>query len=149
MKLRNKKTGEIKDTKELIISEWFKKDWKYLYKQLNWLLNEWEEYKDPKEYWYISTRNYEITRVIIDEGTDFDRVQKDKEIGNYFETYEEAEKTLEKLKAFKRLKDNGFKFQFWTSSSAGEDISFFIDWINVDSKSEIDEDLDLLFGDEQ
>lgn len=35
---------------------------------------------------------------------------KMKEIGNYFETKEEAEKAVEKLKAWKRLKDAGFYF---------------------------------------
>lgn len=33
-----------------------------------------------------------------------------KEIGNYFETYEEADKAVEKLKAVKRLKAKGFRF---------------------------------------
>ena len=65
-----------------------------------------------------------------------------------YSTEEEAEKVVEKLKAWKRLKDNGFKFQFWCSSYSGDTISFFIDWINADSKKEIEDDLELLFGGE-
>ena len=76
-------------------------------------------------------------------------VEKRKEIGNDFSGIEEAEKAVEKLKAWKRLKDNGFKFQFWTSSYSGDNISFFIDWITADSKKEIEQDLDLLFGGEE
>lgn len=37
-------------------------------------------------------------------------VEEYKEIGNYFETKEEAEKAVEQLKAWKRLKDKGFEF---------------------------------------
>ena len=35
------------------------------------------------------------------------------EIGNCFESREEAEKAVEKLKAWKRLKDSGLKFKDW------------------------------------
>ena len=37
-----------------------------------------------------------------------------KQIGNYFETKEEAELAVEELKAWKRLKDKGFRFNRWT-----------------------------------
>lgn len=88
-----------------------KKTESFDFNSLKDLTEHWEDYEEPKEYWYIcTTRNYEITRVIIDDGTDFDRLQKDKEIGNYFVTLEEAEQAVEKLKAWKRLKDLGFRF---------------------------------------
>lgn len=38
-------------------------------------------------------------------------------IGNCFQTEEEAEKAVEKLKAWKRLKDSGFKFKDWNKSN--------------------------------
>ena len=57
--------------------------------------------------------------MIIDDGTDFDRVQKDKEIGNYFETVEEAEQAVEKLKAWKRLRDKEFRFIGWSIPADG------------------------------
>lgn len=119
MKLRNKKTGEIVEPcgitcvngRTFVRFDDGKGIFKFEARSLAQLNENYEDCQDPKEYWYIcSTRNYEITRVIIDEGTDFDRVQKDKEIGNYFETIEEAEKAVEKLKAFKRLQDLGFTF---------------------------------------
>lgn len=39
------------------------------------------------------------------------------EIGNCFQTEEEAEKVVEKLKAWKRLKDSGLKFKDWNKSN--------------------------------
>ena len=64
-----------------------------------------------------------------------------KSIGKYFETKEEAEKSVEKLKAWKRLKDNGFKFiKYDTEHCAMATIYFRYD----DSVNKVD--LDLLFG---
>ena len=39
------------------------------------------------------------------------------EIGNCFQTKEEAEKAVEKLKAWKRLKDSDLKFKDWNKSN--------------------------------
>ena len=39
------------------------------------------------------------------------------EIGNCFESREEAEKAVEKLKAWKRLEDSGLKFKDWNKSN--------------------------------
>lgn len=39
------------------------------------------------------------------------------EIGNCFQTKEEAERAVEKLKAWKRLKDSGLKFKDWNKSN--------------------------------
>ena len=68
----------------------------------------WEDYEGPapKEYWYIDW-NGEVCRSDIHDG----RTERMKLIGNYFETKEEAEKVVEKLKAFKRLKDKGISFK--------------------------------------
>lgn len=105
-----------------------------------------EDYQEPKVYYYISDfgaiRECEIGKFPEDE-------EDRKAIGNYFETKEEAEKAVEKLKAWKWLKDEGFKFQFWTSSYSGDNIAFFINWINADSKKKIEDNLDLLFGGEE
>ena len=103
-----------------------------------------EEMKD-NGYWYLEDDGV-LSHV---EQPDDIKTANRKEIGNYFETEKEAMKAVKKLKAWKRLKNNGFKFQFWSSSYSGDNISFFIDWINVDSKKEIEEDLELLFGDEK
>ena len=64
--------------------------------------------KKPKEYWYI-----DINGEIMSDNVEDDTVKVMREIGNYFETKEEAEKAVEKLKAWKRLKDNGFEFKRW------------------------------------
>lgn len=112
MKLRNKKTGEIGyfcfanwDDPVLIIMD---KNGVQLakYTSLAELNEGWEDYEDPKEYWCIDWTEPGIYRTVYeDERDDFN-----KEIGNYFETREEAEKAVEKLKAWKRLKDKGFRF---------------------------------------
>ena len=65
-------------------------------------------------YWYIDTYNGQIDFINKSKG-DYD----DREIGNYFETKEEAEKAVEKLKAWKRLKDKGFKIKLVSSKQYG------------------------------
>lgn len=74
--------------------------------------------------------------------------RKNKEIGNYFETKEEAEKAVEKLKAWKRLKDKGFKF----CGIDGDCIRFSIDISKVNStkeKEELNKYGESLFGGEE
>ena len=95
MRLRNKKTGEIKELP----------DGFFCGDNLKKICEEWEDYEEPKEYWY-----YDTTKNGIDKITHLEDKEKDQEIGNYFETKEEAEKAVEKLKAWKRLEDKGFKF---------------------------------------
>ena len=139
MKLRNKKTGEVIDSlqrSELILD----------YGSLAELNAEWEDYEEPKEYWYISwcgnVANDKYTGIVTDE--------KCKEIGNYFETEEEAEKAVEKLKAWKRLKDKGFKFTGWEESPSEDDFDtiFFITENRALDQETLDA-LELLFGGEE
>lgn len=108
MKLENKKTGEIGYTAVLRSKAIVVMDENAIqlgsYTSLAELNEEWEDYEEPKEYWYIYADG-DIYKDVQDD------VRKDngcKEIGNYFETKEEAEKTVEKLKAWKRLKDTYF-----------------------------------------
>lgn len=103
MKLRNKKTGDIYELNEFCLydDKGFAK--RPFLKSLTELNEEWEDYEEPKEYWYIRYDGcITITCGGLDDGM--------KQIGNYFETKEQAEKAVEKLKAWKRLKDKGFKF---------------------------------------
>lgn len=65
----------------------------------------WEDYEKPKMLYWI---NYDGSISSAEEGTMSFKNQK--VIGNYFESYEEAEKAVEKLKAWKRLKDFGCRF---------------------------------------
>ena len=114
------------DTKETI---------KSYYTSLEELCEEWEDYEEPKEY-YLSAWG-EINEY-SDEG--FNKEQKI-EIGNYFETKEEALATVEKLKAWKRLKDKGFKLDAVVDSFFCLDI-----YMKGEPYEEIKEDLKIVFG---
>lgn len=110
MKLKNKRTGEIKefalfDGNELqdgVTLEILTKDWE-------------DVPEEPKDFWYIGDlmiicgTEGEFTTPDLASFTKKD-IEKLKEIGNYFLSREEAEKAVEKLKAWKRLKDKGFRF---------------------------------------
>jgi len=75
-----------------------------------------------------------------------------KSIGNYFETKEEAEKAVEKLKAWKRLKDKCFRFYRWNKGSLLKSLPNTIEFACDDTKmwtwEDIQDDLDLLFSQE-
>lgn len=86
---------------------------------------------------------------------------KEKQIGNYFETREEAEKAIERLRAWKRLKDKGFRFDGWEDLQAKigiDDLMLFSrDVINTDNVigfrmddyHDCIKDLDICFGGEK
>ena len=79
------------------------------YDSLAGLNAEWEDApEEPKEYWRITDLG-EVKSVRLDQH--HQNIKKCKEIGNYFLSREEAEDAVEKLKAFKRLEDKGFKFE--------------------------------------
>lgn len=75
--------------------------------------------------------------------------ERHKAIGNYFETAEEAKRAVEKLKAWKRLKDKGWRFL-----AASCDEEHGITDIRLQSESDPmiligdDKDIQLLFGGE-
>ena len=138
MKLRNKKTGEIES-------------WDIgRYNSLKELCEEWEDYEKPKGYWFIA-----IDGTVLFHELELDNARnniiKDENltlIGNYFETREEAEKAVEKLKAVKRLKDNGFRFK--GLEKRGRYINFYQGKSYETDKQcqQAMQDLDLLFGGE-
>ena len=97
-----------------------------------------EPKEEPKEYWFIDSCGG-----INKQEADILGANR-REIGNYFETKEEAEKAVEKLKAFKRLRDKGFHFESWWGGS--KDISF---WVDTEIDVDMQDDLDLLFGDKE
>lgn len=108
MKLQNKKTGQVgnfiinKDHFECVDLDYMPE-----YRNLAELNAEWEDYEEPKfirDYWFIDSCGG-----INKQEADILGANR-REIGNYFETKEEAEKAVKKLKAWKRLKDKGFKF---------------------------------------
>lgn len=148
MKLRNKKTGEIIEAKSCnniggCISIYYEENdgqigTKDCYASLAELNKEWEDYEEPKDHWHIGCEG----DVFIDNTERY--LKSYSLIGNDFETKEEAEQAVEKLKAWKRLKDKGFKFYAYTALGCGE-IHFMLDWEDIDEK-QLRQDLDLLFG---
>lgn len=146
MRLKNKKTGEIvtltlsTNGEDMIIMG---NDMLAHITKLS-ELNDYEDCEEPKEYWYI-----DINGEIMFDNVEDDTVKVMREIGNYFETEEEAERAVEKLKAAKRLKDKGFRIDRWCNVSAGpyRPIWFYFekDTVLEDVKS----DLDLIFGDKE
>ena len=95
MKLRNKKTGEIKELPDGFICN------------IKQLCEEWEDYEEPKDHYYIDYDGDILTVEALDYEPKIKIMQS---IGNYFETKEEAEQAVEKLKAWKRLQDAGLIF---------------------------------------
>ena len=108
MKLRHKKTGETIDSKDLltdeVIKDLFSKDFKYFDSKLNNIQRMWEDYEETQqnEYWYINQFG-NVVQVTYTRENIYDKSRKS--FGNYFETKKEAERAVEKLKAWKLLKD--------------------------------------------
>lgn len=146
MKLKNKRTGEIVslegellfDNEVILLKQ---------YASLAELNADWEDYEEL-EYWYIDDNGD-----ILLSDLDGDKIWEDlagqrKQIGNYFNTREEAEKAVEKLKAWKRLKDKGFRSIGKTYETDKRFGSVFYK-VDEDTYSEdIIDDLDLLFSGE-
>lgn len=142
MKLRNKKTGEILETGDNFLHM----AGRYLYNSLAELNEEWEDYEEPKGMWAVGEFGelYEVS------GLALNRIEELKEIGNYFETKEEAEKAVEKLKAWKRLKNNGLGITEWSHGLYLDKtiVGRFLYKFPIDNKDDIEKDLDLLFSGE-
>jgi hypothetical protein len=144
MKLRNKKTGEIKAFDE-VMREAYK--WNN-YNSLAELNAEWcDAPEEPKErHYYIEPRGQVIE---LEFGDDIDELKEELSgIGNYFSSREEAERAVEKLKAWKRLKDKGFRFYSWEYEFDRVDKparTIILEATAVDAT----DDLELLFGGEE
>lgn len=148
MRLRNKKTGVIGEvgyistsTGDILVSNIHDQEEWYHYKSLAELNAEWEDYEEPKTFFTIY---YDGTISEFKDGDD-DQIRDMKAIGNHFETREEAEKAVEKLKAWKRLKDDGFRFNGWSGIQMGSNISYIGEVYYEGCR----DDLDLLFGGEE
>ena len=103
MKLRNKHTGEIIEVNGGAINIFYGEDDWITVTSLNQLAETWEDHKES--FWYVFG-----TSVMECDKEEPVVAERMKEIGNYFGTKEEAEKAVEKLKAWKILKDKGFRF---------------------------------------
>lgn len=149
MKLRNKKTGEIWDIGKVLTNDYPS------YDTLEQINEEFEDYEEPKDYWYID----------YDGGilcSDHDNSSAEKmmiSMGNHFATIEEAEKAVEKLKAMAKLKEFGFRFIDWeldmktiADGKIWFDIGVNTEWDAeqlLELKPEVKESLDILFGGEE
>ncbi len=95
MELRNKKTGEIIEL--LAKPSFVKRENDFLQGKVNTfnslaeLNEEWEDYEESKKYWLISPVDADVEQTEM-EGDEVDTFNK--QIGNYFETREEARKRL-------------------------------------------------------
>lgn len=116
------------------------------------LTSRFEDYEEPKAYYIERCGTIEE----FDPTKDVALTEMLKEIGNYFKTKEEAKKAVEKLKAWKRLKELGFRFigetceyksdkhfgsVFYETSGDMSDV--------YEDASEFYDDLDLLLGGEE
>lgn len=153
MKLRNKKTGEIGylnngSNNQVQVARNTGYNYKH-YDTLAELVEEWEDAPESKEHWFIGEDGNPHT--VPSEHYIF--IERIKEIGNYFVSEEEARRAVEKLKAWKRLKDKGFRFKDYTRKFDGfkrVDGSVFIT-AELDDEGCIGmiDDLDICFGGEE
>lgn len=160
MKLRNKKTGEIVEPSGItcINGRTFVRfndgegTFKFEAHSLAELNEEWKDYEEAKGYWYITSLGEIVYRGFsLRKWNSGDDCRL--EIGNYFEAREEAEQVVEKLKAWKRLRDKGFKFildgetempMFVYSGANGEKCI-----TSATESKQYREDIKLLFGGEE
>lgn len=163
MKLRNKKTGEIgnlvlninpnresysvlsTENGDTVCGNLVKAD----YNSLAELEREWEDVpEEPKEHWTIGHDG------AIFKLSEWENRKDHEEIGNYFETEEEAEKAVEKLKAWKRMKDKcNFRFtgieQDERGMLKGVKVSYDRKNVTFSERERVIKDLMLLFGGEE
>lgn len=145
MKLRNKKTGVIRDfiiNKDKIQTSSVIDYW--VYNSLAELNEEWGDVPDePKPHYSINQFGD-----VIDDVDEYmsKTIDEMKQISNYFDTREETEKAVEKLKAWKRLKDKGFRFKWWVRTT--DNLGDTIEITATSAMMTCSKDLDLLFGGE-
>ena len=109
-------------------------------------LKEWEDYEEPKgKHWYMTSWGE-----VWQYGDDPIHEEWRRILGNDFETKEEAERAVEKLKAWKRLKDAGFRFAGYDYRDRGtiNDLEIYATFPRGDimEPQQRHEDLELFFG---
>lgn len=155
-KMRNKISGDVYDDAKITpIADDTMNCWKVefdgqgkYYDHFDEIAEEWEDYEEPKEYWTIdrSEKGGLFVHKVAELAMLPEWVECDEEYGIRFETEEEAEKAVEKLKAWERLKDIGCDFNGWRVRSSGsEGDHLFVD-LYVKDFIGCEELLDLLFG---
>lgn len=163
MKLRNKKTGDIGylivgrgSAYYHVCDDGWSSCGKYW--SLAELNEEWEDAPEEPKVGYIIDPMDEDYISADNSGYEESNIERAKELGIWLETEEEAKKAVEKLKAWKRLKDKGFRFACYTRRSdwaglsevkALENLIDITAYLPKDKIEEMKADLDLLFGGEE
>ena len=160
MKIKNKETGEIVYATMMASYGGGELQIRYYpvnnaenthfkeYRSISELNEEWEDApEEPKEYWFIDEFGL-VQKEIEYYYKDNKEAVHDKRItvGNYFETKEEAEKAVEKLKAWKRLKDKGIVIRKLRHNENGGEMYWSCPSKTGISDKQIWLDLDLLFS---
>lgn len=152
MKLRNKRTGEIADVEIsincMLVTHQDGRIEQYYFDSIKDLL-EWEDYEEPEIGFIIDPMEEDYISADDDSGYDESDIERAKELGIWFESEEEAEKAVEKLKAYKRLKDKGFRLNHWKEAQLRPNMSCVAITGNIKVDEETKSDLDLLFGEEE
>ena len=158
MKLQKKKLTNIKVLGEIVSCDEYgciavktEQGVVWYYRSLAELNEEWEDYEEAKTEFYITA--WGDIREYTTKEERFAFKQK-LEIGNCFETREEAEQAVEKLKAWKRLKDKGFRFDVMPALGHCDDEKFDISIIaNMPAKwwynDKVVDDIHYIFGGEE
>lgn len=114
----------------------------YYYNNLAELCEKWEDYEEPKKTWFIdaygSVRDREAMTLVV--GWDNKPIFE-------FETKEEAEKAVEKLKAWKRMKKCGLRF--WDLDTVHLKIGYSFENYTKEDIPQLKKDLALIFGGEE
>ena len=143
MKLKNKQTGEIVEITMPITNG---DGWNIKASSLAELCEEWSDYEEPKELYFVDARQDDCIGILNTEENP-KWCARLIELGLGFETEQEAEKAVEKLKAWKRLSSLSFKFKGWRTADLGADKYYFV--MTAESDGAGKGDLDLLFGGEE
>ena len=157
MKIRNKKTGEIgklhcdmnvSPAKYGVFEDTDIRGHYWEYHSLAELNEEWEDApEEPKDFWFIDADGEarETTYLSNNDKSDL------RNFDNYFETKEEAEEAVKKLKAWKRLNGEivGWSFSYNLDlNGCGFDGDDIVVGIKL-PRDTTNKDLDLLFGGEE
>lgn len=156
MRLRNKKTGGIVEYDCFYfhkVNSNGHEDFEPNTKTLTELNEDWEDYEGPKQWYGLNAIRDDGFEPLEYEGFE-DLYKHAKELGIGFETREQAEKAVEKLKAITRLNKCGFKFEGYADRDRanGGDIVIYAH-VDIPNNNLLEEaqpamlkDLDLLFS---
>lgn len=103
----------------------------------------WGKCEEPKEHWAID----QFGEPINVSGLSRLQLEKLHRLGNDFPSENATMKAIEKLRAWTRLKDKGFRFERWGMGGEYGNTITFSDYIEYNDETRAD--LDLLFGGEE